>query len=83
MAQLSELSTGVHQQLLAGFNIFHPSLLLTEDDIAAAVGVLEDSLDEESIRPILLCSLLPQHPSVFEFIISCELSIIVIMPHRR
>ena len=61
MAQLSELSTGVHQLLLVGFTIFHPSPLLTEDDITAAVGVLEDSLDDKSIGHILLCSLLPEH----------------------
>jgi len=84
MAQLSELSTtGVHQQLLAGFTIFRPSLLRTGADIAAAVGVLEDSLDDKSIGPILLCSLLPEHPYVFEFIVSCELSIVVATPQRR
>jgi len=83
MAQPSELSAGKHQQLLAGFIIFQPSLLRTEGDIAAAVGVLEDSLDDKSIGPILLCSLLPEHPYVFEFIISCKPSIVVTMPHRH
>jgi hypothetical protein len=72
MSQSSELSADVHKQLLAGLNIFHPSRLATEDDIAVAVDVLEGSLDIKSIGPIILCSLQPEHPYVFEFIVSCE-----------
>lgn len=72
-SQPLELSADVHKQLLAGFNIFHPSRLSTEDDIAVAVNVLEGSLDNKSIGPIILCSLQPEHPYVFEFIVSCKL----------
>jgi len=72
MVQLSEISTDVHKQLLAGLDIFHPSRLRTKDDIAVALNVLEGSLDDESTRPIILCALRPEHPYVFEFIISCE-----------
>ena len=68
-----ELSADVHRQLLAGFDIFHPYRLSTEDDIAVAVNVLEGSLDNKSIGPIILCSLQPEHPYVFEFIVSCKL----------
>jgi hypothetical protein len=68
-----ELSTDVYKQLLASFNIFHPSRLATEEDIAVAVDVLEGSLDNRSIGPIILCSLQPEHPYVFEFIVSCKL----------
>ena len=71
--QPPELSVDVHKQLLAGFDIFHPSRLSTEDQIAVAVNVLEGSLDIKSIGPIILCSLQPEHPYVFEFIVSCEL----------
>lgn len=67
-----ELSADMHKQLLAGFDIFHPSRLPTEDDIAVAVNVLEGSLDNTSIGPIILCSLQPEHPYVFEFIVSCK-----------
>lgn len=67
-----ELSADMHKQLLAGFDIFHPSRLSTEDDIAVAVNVLEGSLDNTSIGPIILCSLQPEHPYVFEFIVSCK-----------
>lgn len=73
MSRSSELSEDVHKQLLAGLNIFHASRLATEDDIALAVNVLEGSLDNESIGPIILCSLQPEHPYVFEFINSCKL----------
>ena len=67
-----ELSTDVHKQLLAGFDIFHPSRLYTENDMAVAMNVLEGSLDDKSIGPIILCSLQPEHPYVFEFILSCK-----------
>jgi len=73
MAQLSEISTDVHKQLLAGLDIFRPSRLRTKDDIDVVLNVLEGSLDNESIGPIILCALRPEHPYVFEFIISCEL----------
>jgi hypothetical protein len=68
-----ELSADVHKQLLAGFDIFHPSRLSTKDDIAVAVNVLEGSLDSKSMGPIILCSLQPEHPYVFEFIVSCKI----------
>ena len=70
--QPPELSVDVHKQLLAGFDIFHPSRLSTEDHIAVAVNVLEGSLDNKSIGPIIVCSLQPEHPYVFEFIVSCK-----------
>ena len=72
MFQPSDLSADVHKQLLAGLNVFHPSRLATEDDIAVAIDVLEGSLDIKSIGPIIFCSLQPEHPCVFEFIVSCE-----------
>ena len=68
-----ELSANVHKQLLAGFDVFRPSRLSTEDSIGAAVNVLEGSLDNKSIGPIILCSLQPEHPYVFEFVMSCKL----------
>jgi hypothetical protein len=71
--QSPRLSADVHRQLLASFNIFHPSCLATEEDIAIAVNVLEGSLDNESIGPIILCSLQLEHPYAFEFIVSCKL----------
>jgi hypothetical protein len=67
------LSTDVHKQLLAGLDIFHPSRLATEESIGVAVDVLEGSLDNKSIGPIILCSLQPEHPYVLEFIMSCKL----------
>jgi hypothetical protein len=73
MSQSPELSEDVHKQLLAGLNVFRPSRLRTKDDINIAVNVLEDSLDNESIGPIILCSLQPEHPYVFEFIVSGNL----------
>ena len=75
MTEPQEISTDVHKQLLVGLNIFHPSRLGTEDDIAVALDVLEGSLDGESIGPIVFCSLQPEHPYVFEFIVSCKLTL--------
>ncbi len=72
-SQSPELSADVRKQLLAGLDIFHPSRLATEDSITIAVNVLEGSLDNRSIGPIILCSLQPEHPYVFEFIASCKL----------
>jgi hypothetical protein len=77
MSQTSQISTDVHKQLLAGLNIFHPSRLGTEDDITVAVNVLEGSLDNDLIGPIILCSLRAEHPYVFEFIVSCEVALFV------
>lgn len=74
--QSPELSADVRKQLLAGFDIFYPSRLSTESDIAVALNVLEGSLDNKSIGPIILCSLLPEHPYVFEFIVSCKLMLL-------
>ena len=70
-----ELSSDVHKQLLAGFDIFHPSRLATEEDIGVAVNVLEGSLDNKSIGPIIFCSLQPEHPYAFEFIVSCKFAL--------
>ena len=70
--QSPELSVDVHKQLLAGLDIFHPSRLATDDSISVAVDVLEGSLDDKSIGPIILCSLQPEHPYVLEFIMSCK-----------
>jgi hypothetical protein len=75
--QSPALSADVHKQLLAGFDVFHPTRLATEDDIAIALNVLEGSLDNKSIGPIILCSLQPEHPYVFEFIVSCKLALFV------
>jgi hypothetical protein len=70
-------SADIRKQLLAGFDIFHPTRLSTEDDIALALTVLEGSLDNKSLGPIILCSLQPEHPYVFEFILSCKPSLFV------
>jgi len=75
--QSPELSADVHKQLLAGLDIFHPSRLPTEDNISVAIDVLEGSLDNKSVGPIILCSLQPEHPYVFEFIMSCKLVVFV------
>jgi hypothetical protein len=75
--QPPELSADVHKQLLASFDIFHPSRLATKKEIAVAVNLLEGSLDNKSIGPLILCSLQPEHPYVFEFIVSCKLSLFV------
>jgi hypothetical protein len=73
-------STSGHKQLLAGLRIFSPSGLATEDDIAAAVTVLEGTLDNESIGDI---SLQPEHPYVFEFILSCKIArFFPVLSHR-
>jgi hypothetical protein len=71
---MPKLSTNVHKQLLAGLTIFNPSGLVTEDDIATAVAVLEDSLDNESISSIIHLSFQPEYTYVFEFILSCKLA---------
>ena len=73
MSQSQGLSADVHKQLLAGLDIFRPSRLATEDSIGVAIDVLEGSLDDKSIGPIILCSLQPEHPYVFEFTMSCKL----------
>lgn len=77
---LPGLSADIHKQLLAGLDIFHPSRLVTEDDVAVAINVLEGSLDKKSIGPIILCSLLPEHPYAFEFIVSCKSSFALLSP---
>jgi hypothetical protein len=66
------ISNTKQKQLLAGLTIFKPSILVTEDDVAAAVTVLEGSLDSKSIDDIIHLSLQPEHPYVFEFILSCK-----------
>jgi len=83
MSQSPDLSEDVHKQLLAGLNVFHPARLRTKDDIDVAVSVLEDSLDNESIGPIILCSLQPEHPYVFEFIVSSKLVLFVLAASNR
>ena len=80
---MSKIPTNVHKQLLAGLRIFTPSSLATEDDIATAVTVLQDSLDNESIGSIIDVSIMPEHPYVFEFILSCKLARIVPMLGHR
>lgn len=75
--QSQELSADVHKQLLAGLDIFRPSRLSTEDSIAISLNVLEGSLDDTSVGPIILCSIQPEHPYVFEFIISCKFVVLV------
>ncbi|KAH8984688.1 hypothetical protein EDB92DRAFT_1950637 [Lactarius akahatsu] len=70
MSKSHELSSGIHKQLLAGLNIFDTASLTSDEDIALAVGVLEGTLDDHSTGPIIQCSLLPEHPYAFEFVIS-------------
>ncbi|KAH9172877.1 hypothetical protein EDB89DRAFT_842082 [Lactarius sanguifluus] len=70
MSKSHELSSGVHRQLLAGLNIFDTASLTSDEDIAIAVAVLEGTLDDHSTGPIIQCSLLPEHPYAFEFVIS-------------
>jgi hypothetical protein len=75
--------TTVDKQLLAGLTIFKPSVLVTKDDITAAVTVLQDTLDSESIGNIIHISLQPEHPYVFEFILSCKLGPFSFMPSQH
>ncbi|KAI9453668.1 hypothetical protein BJY52DRAFT_1396510, partial [Lactarius psammicola] len=70
MSKSPEFSSSEHKQLLAGLNIFNTASLTSEEDIAVAVAVLEDTLDERSTGPIIHCSLQPEHPYAFEFVIS-------------
>jgi hypothetical protein len=76
-SQSPEISADIRKQLLAGLDIFYPSRLVTEDDIAVAVNVLEGSLDKKSIGPIVICAFQPEYPYVFEFIVSCKLALFV------
>ena len=71
MSKPPEFSSGVHKQLLAGLNIFNKASLKSEADIATAVDVLEGTLDDYSMGPIIHCSLQPERPFAFEFMISC------------
>ena len=71
MSKSPEFSEGVHKQLLAGLNIFNTASLTSEEDIAIAVAVLEGTLDDHSTGPIIHCSLRPERPYAFEFMISC------------
>jgi hypothetical protein len=80
--QFQKLSADVHKQLLAGFDIFHPSRLATEEDIAVALDVLEGSLDTKSVGSIILCSLQPEHPYAFEFIESCKIVFVLALTDR-
>lgn len=73
MSKLPTICTDVYKQLLAGLRVFSPSSFGTEEDIVTAVHVLEGTLDNESIGPIICLSLQPEHPYVFEFILSCKI----------
>jgi hypothetical protein len=66
------MSTSVYKELLAGLRILNPTHLVTDQDIATALNVLEGMLNKESIYPIILASLQPECPYVFEFILSCK-----------
>ncbi|KAI9453663.1 P-loop containing nucleoside triphosphate hydrolase protein [Lactarius psammicola] len=67
---MSRFSSGVHRELLAGLKIFNTASLTSEEEIATAVAVLEGTLGDRSMVPIIHCSLQPEHPYAFEFIIS-------------
>jgi hypothetical protein len=69
---MSRISTSVYKELLAGLRIFNPTHLVSDQDISIALNVLEGTLDKGSIYPIILASLQPEHPYVFEFILSCK-----------
>ena len=71
MSKPPEFSSGVHKQLLAGLNIFNKASLESEADVATAVDVLEGTLDDHSMGPIIHFSLQPEHFYAFEFMISC------------
>jgi hypothetical protein len=70
MSETIEFSSGVQKQLLAGLNIFKIASLKSEEDIATAIAVLEGTLDDHSIAPIIHGSLQLAHPYVFEFMVS-------------
>ncbi|KAH8984682.1 hypothetical protein EDB92DRAFT_2117025 [Lactarius akahatsu] len=72
MSEPPEFSSGVQKQLLAGLKIFDIAALrlASEEDIATAVAVLEGTLDNHSMAPIICCSLQSEHPYAFEFMIS-------------
>lgn len=71
MPNLLDFSSGVHKQFLASLKVFKPASLTSEEEVANAVVVLEDTLDDDSTGPIIHGSLLPDHPYAFEFIVSC------------
>ena len=81
MSKSPTISTDVYKQFLVGLRIFNPSGLGTEEDIVTAVHVLEGTLDDESIGPIICLSLQPEHPYVFEFILSCKIARFSPMPN--
>ncbi|KAH9075544.1 hypothetical protein EDB83DRAFT_2515178 [Lactarius deliciosus] len=68
MSESPEFSSGVQKQLLAGLKIFNIASLTSDEDTATAVAVLEGTLDDHSMAPIIRCSL--QQPYAFEFMIS-------------
>lgn len=70
MSETIEFSSGIQKQILAGLNIFKIATLVSEEDIATAIAVLEGTLDDHSIAPIVHCSLQLEHPCVFEFMVS-------------
>jgi hypothetical protein len=70
MSETIEFSSGVQKQLLAGLNIFKIASLTSEEEIATAITVLEGTLDDHSIAPIIHCSLQLEHPYAFEFMVS-------------
>ncbi|KAH8984684.1 hypothetical protein EDB92DRAFT_2117028 [Lactarius akahatsu] len=70
MSESPEFSSGVQKQLLAGLKIFNVASLTSDEDIATAVAVLEGTLDDHSMAPIIRCSLQLGHPYAFEFMIS-------------
>jgi hypothetical protein len=80
MSNLPEFSSGhsVHRQFLAGLKIFDPASLTSDEEVAIAVAVLEGTLDDDSTGPIITCSLQPDHPHAFEFIISCMSGLFVL-----
>ncbi|KAH9172882.1 hypothetical protein EDB89DRAFT_1885655 [Lactarius sanguifluus] len=70
MSESPEFSSGVQKQLLAGLKIFNIASLTSDDDIATAVAMLEGTLDDHSMAPIIRCSLQLGLPYAFEFMIS-------------
>lgn len=72
------VSSGVYEQPFSGLGIFDIASLTSEEVIATAVAVLEGTLDDRSMAPIIHCSLQPRRPYAFEFMISCTSELFVL-----
>ncbi|THH16781.1 hypothetical protein EW146_g3907 [Bondarzewia mesenterica] len=64
----ADFASNKYTDILIGLNIFKPELLLNDEDLDAALDVLEGTLDSESVATILTHAM--QKTFAFEFVIS-------------